>query len=220
MKKSLIIALAMVAPVMAGDEKSAPIAEYVDVPTPTQPAVQSAWGIEVAGTYSAQKLKIDFWDDMYTSETYDVYGTSLTAVYNFDEKSAFTVRFAYGEGDRSDDSWDEVTNYSITAGIRSSVAITDSLSWFVGMEVGYIDTKFDYCGEKYYSNQGVVASIETGLKYNVTENFYIIGTVGVSGVYYTDAYKYYDYDDYNEYVEEADVFGTSINASIGVGYKF
>ena len=58
MKKSIILALALALPAMAGDEKSAPVT-VVDVPVAAPAPTCSAFGVEVGAVYTAALNDID-----------------------------------------------------------------------------------------------------------------------------------------------------------------
>ncbi len=227
MKKSLILALALVAPAMAGDEKAAPIADIVDIPTPTQPVVQSSWGVEIVGTHTWAVA--DAYDGMHNINSW---GVGVTGVYNINDNLAATVRFTYANGCDSkvyvEDSYydkfhEEITNMTVTVGLRYTAPITEKLSWFAGANVGIgyseiEDTNtwgdsLDNYSESYKGDAddfGLAYSVEAGLKYDVCESAYIIGSVGFNGVWTTPDWE----GGYNDGQQ------TGIIVSLGVGYKF
>lgn len=192
MKKSLILALALVAPAMAGDEKAAPI---VDIP-PAPPAV-SAWGIELGYNMTWPMADADdFFHDVNT------YGLDLTASYKLNDNWSVNLRLSWAKGSDSNLIWADgsdyltakqsILNWSIAPGIRYTAPITDKLSWFAGANVGLGVTDIEYaaalcvdgeCGANKDSDDevGMWYSVEAGLRYNVTSSCYVYGSAVFAG---------------------------------------
>lgn len=199
MKKSLILALALVAPAMAGDEKAAPI---VDIP-PAPPAV-SAWGIELG--FNMNYAMSDAWDVFHDVNTY---GLDLTASYKLNDNWSVNLRLGWAKGS---DAWSgiltddygnclasdsdklSILNWSIAPGIRYTAAITDKLSWFAGANIGLgvSDIEYSWCyditglgtveSEKESDDEvGMFYSVEAGLRYNVSTSCYVFGSAIFSG---------------------------------------
>lgn len=214
MKKSLIFALALAVPAMAGDEKSAPVT-VVDVPVPVPAIVATpTYGIELGGNYTY----------MYEGLEVDTYGFDITGIYNINSNWAVTLRFSWATGTDTyisgyDHSDLEITNWSIAPGIRYTAPLCSKVSWFAGANVGYgktegtndwTDTYTDEWvqmeSESYSASaSGVTYTIEAGLRYDCTESCYLYGAVQLWG---TTAAP----DDTDEQM------GVSFRA--GVGYSF
>lgn len=224
MKKTIILALAFAAPAMAGDAKSAPIT-VVDVPAVVAPT-PSPWALEVAGVHTWTMA--DAYDDMHNINTW---GVDVTAVYNMTPNWAATLRFSYadgsgrcvdGNGDNEMYKWkDEVTNWSVTAGVRYTAPISEKLSWFVGANAGLGRTEIKTSQtwitdngrgkEKAEADDiGFAYSVETGLKYDICENLYVIGSVGFRGYWTTPNWEG-DYRDDQQ---------TGVSVSAGLGWEF
>ena len=181
MKKSIILALALALPAMAGDEKSAPVT-VVDVPVAAPAPTCSAFGVEVGAVYTAALN-----DVVPGVDGINTWGVDVTGVYDLTPNWAATVRIGWATG--SDDypyEELEVENWTITAGLRYSAPITDKLSWYAGGEIGLaystyeISDSIDYWSED-YEGWGVAYGIEAGLRYNITPCMYVYGSVHYSG---------------------------------------
>lgn len=199
MKKSLILALALVAPAMAGDEKAAPI---VDIP-PAPPAA-SAWGIELGYNMTWPMSDVlDYYHDV------NGYGFDVTAFYNLNDNWSVNLRFSWAKGsDVTGYSWaDEgyalaeigklsIKNWSIAPGVRYTAPITGKLSWFAGANVGVgmvdveevfawaVATENEYYadGDEWSHDEfGMYYSVEAGLRYNVTDSCYVFGSAMFTG---------------------------------------
>ena len=138
-EKTIILALALAAPAMAGDAKSAPIT-VVDVPPVVAPA-PSPWALEIAGVHTWTMADAD--DRMHNINTW---GVDVTGVYDLTPNWAATVRVGWATG--SDDYVNpteeiEVENWTITVGLRYSAPITESLSWYAGGEIGLAYTTYE-----------------------------------------------------------------------------
>lgn len=180
MKKSIILALALAVPAMAGDGK-APVT-VVDVPAIVPaPAAPSAFGVEVGAVYtSALNDVVEGVDGVNT------WGVDVTGVYNLTPNWATTLRVGWATG--SDDLTPveelEVDTVNIMAGIRYSAPITESLTWYAGGEIGvgyvnYTDTFFG--DEDDFEDWGFAYGVETGLQYAVTPCLYLYSALHYSG---------------------------------------
>lgn len=224
MKKTIILALALAAPAMAGDAKSAPIT-VVDVPPVVAPT-PSPWALEIAGVHTWTMA--DAYDGMHNINTW---GVDVTAVYNMTPNWAATLRFSYADGSGrylegySDDYAykfkSEITNWSITAGVRYTAPVTEKLSWFVGANAGLGRTEMkdtfthphDNYREKYKADDvGLAYSVETGLKYDICESLYVIGSVGFRG--------YWTTPNWDGYYADRDDQQTGVSVSAGLGWEF
>ena len=185
MKKSIILALALALPAMAGDEKSAPVT-VVDVPVAAPAPTCSAFGVEVGAVYTAALNDIDAGIDGINT-----WGVDVTGVYDLTPNWAATVRLGWATG--SDTYYGildgDVENWSITAGLRYSAPITDKLSWYAGGEIGLAYSTYDWSVDlgpdgvwsEDYEGWGFAYGIEAGLRYNITPCMYVYGAVHYSG---------------------------------------
>ena len=94
MKKSIILALALAVPAMAGDAKNVTVT-VVDVPAIVPAAPAPAFAVEVAGVYNIQQNDINAY-----YEGIDTYGVDITGVYNINENWSVNMRVGYVEGSR------------------------------------------------------------------------------------------------------------------------
>ncbi|MBQ7024002.1 MAG: outer membrane beta-barrel protein [Akkermansia sp.] len=224
MKKTIILALALAAPAMAGDAKSAPIT-VVDVPPVVAPT-PSPWALEIAGVHTWTMADAN--DGMHNINTW---GVDVTAVYNMTPNWAATLRFSWADGsgrvfgDYGAEKFYnklDITNWSVTAGVRYTAPITEKLSWFAGANAGWGRTEMtsksyeDYGDQGGYSYKaeaddvGFVYSVETGLKYDICESLYVIGSVGFRGYWTTPNWDGGYRDDQQ----------TGVSVSAGLGWEF
>ncbi len=185
MKKSIILALALALPAMAGDEKSAPVT-VVDVPVAAPAPTCSAFGVEVGAVYTAALNDIDAGIDGINT-----WGVDVTGVYDLTPNWAATVRLGWATG--SDTYYGimdgEVENWTITAGLRYSAPITDKLTWYAGGEIGLAYSTYEFTANfgpnevmsEDFEGWGFAYGIETGLRYNITPCMYVYGAVHYSG---------------------------------------
>lgn len=182
MKKSIILALALAVPAMAGDGKNAPVT-VVDVPAIVPaPAAPSAFGVEVGAVYtSALNDVVEGVDGINT------WGVDVTGVYELTPNWAATMRVGWGTG--SDDlgygTELEVNTVNIMAGIRYTAPITEQLSWYAGGEigVGYVHYNLDMGvdGDDNFEDWGFAYGIEAGLQYDVTSTLYVYSALHYGG---------------------------------------
>lgn len=194
MKKSIILALALALPAMAGDEKSAPVT-VVDVPVAAPAPTCSAFGVEVGAVYTAALN-----DVVPGVDGINTWGVDVTGVYDLTPNWAATVRvgWATGSDDYPYNAEIEVENWTITAGLRYSAPITESLSWYAGGEIGLAYTTYENSiagvwGED-YEGWGFAYGIETGLRYNITPCMYVYGAVHYSGNFAEPEINPFGYD--------------------------
>ena len=119
MKKSVIFALALAVPAMAGTATTAPV-----IIEAAPAAAASPWAVEIAGVHTWAVA--DSYDEMHNINTW---GVDVTAIYNVTDKWAATFRFSYADGSGRIDDGDsifkeEITNWAITAGARYTAPIT------------------------------------------------------------------------------------------------
>ena len=220
MKNNLILALALAIPAIGG-EMGAPLAQV------EQPAAPGPWAVEIAGVHTWTMADADDWLHNINTVGFDV-----TALYNIDSNWAATLRFswAYGSGTYSEIDgpgayfWEksEITNWSITGGVRYTAPISETLSWFAGANAGWGRTEMKAInkevqgtditsyGDAGADDVGLSYSAEIGLKYDLTSDLYIIGSAGVRGVWTTPNWP-------SGYRSDQQ-FSTS--AGIGLGWKF
>lgn len=223
MKKTIILALALTAPAMAGDD-IAPVA-VIEAPTIVAPAAPSPWALEVAGVHTWAMADAE---DLF--HNINSWGVDVTAVYNMNSSWAATLRFSwsqgsgryfadYGPNETEVDKLD-ITNWSITAGVRYTAPITEKLSWYAGANLGWGRTEMSYTyGSEIYPEDagkwdaddiGLSYSAEVGLKYNITPKVYATGAVGVRGMWTTPNWE--------EGYRSDQQFGVSVSA--GLGWQF
>ena len=192
MKKTIILALAMALPVMAGDDKGSTVkvVEYPPVVTPA-PAADCPWAVEIAGVHTWTMA--DAGDDMHNINTW---GVDTTVLYNINDNWAATLRFGWAQGDDSAGLPGgiierEITNWSLTAGVRYTAPITDKLSWFAAATLGWgrteIENKADFGPNEVFEadadGDGLYYSAEIGLKYTICQDLYATGAAGVRGIW-------------------------------------
>ena len=178
MKKSIILALALVAPAFGkGVETVVPVT-VVEASAPT------AWAVEVGANYH---WAINDLDDVDT-EGIDTVGADVTLLYNFSDNLAATLRFGWGAGEHDYYELDsELT--SVTAGLRYTMEVAPGTRWYIGAEAGVANYKLT--GVFYDEDWGVwtesddktgfAYGIETGVQYDVAEGVYVYGAVEFSG---------------------------------------
>lgn len=192
MKKTIILALALALPAMAGDGKSAPVT-VVDVPIVAPPPAPACGecGVEVGAVYTAALNDI-----VPGVDGINTWGVDVTGVHEFTPNLAGTVRVGWAVGsDSYPQNGDyvsediDVENWTIAVGLRYSAPITESLSWYVGGEIGlaysvYESTIYWDPGDvevEDFDGWGFAYGIEAGLRYNITPCMYVYGSVHYSG---------------------------------------
>ncbi len=199
MKKSIILALALAVPAMAG-EKSAPVT-VVDVPAPAA----CPFGVEIAGVWTSPIA--DAIDPYHNVQTW---GVDLTGVYELNSNWSVTLRFGWANGENTvNHAFEmEATNWTIMPGVRYTAPINDKLSWYAGANVGVgrFELEEDFYGDDYTAFEvGFCYSAELGLRYDINEKVYVFGAVQCNGTTATPA--------------NADVqFGAGVRA--GLGFDF
>ena len=180
MKKSIILALALAVPAMAGDGK-APVT-VVDVPAIVPaPAAPSAFGVEVGAVYTSALNEVDEGIDGVNT-----WGVDVTGVYELTPNWATTLRvgWATGSDDLAPVAELEVNTVNIMAGIRYSAPITESLTWYAGGEIGaaYVNYTVSVLDEEEdFGDWGFAYGVETGLQYAVTPGLYLYSALHYGG---------------------------------------
>lgn len=199
MKKTLLLALVLAVPAMAGVSAPLAVAPNPDnAPVPQVAPTVSPWSVEIGGVYR--------WacDDIHSEyKDVDVWGGELTAIYKINDNHSVNVRFGYNVGDISDSSYTEsvrgqqyiyekekidVESFYIMPGYRYTDSITDNISWYVGANVGISNMKADYEYAYVVNNDtigdpidlsgddwGFAASAELGVQYHITDCVYLFG---------------------------------------------
>ena len=132
----------------------------------------------------------------------DVWGGELTAIYKINDNHSVNIRFGYNVGDTSDSCYTvdekrqvnsyekeklDLTSFYIMPGYRYTDSITDSVSWYAGVNAGISNLKADY--EYYYAEYndpiddidlsgddwGFAASAELGVQYHISDCVYLFG---------------------------------------------
>lgn len=201
MKKSLFIALTIAAGAATAAPYYLPTTDYTrDLPPrrpsydssapyscPGTPAASttSSFGIEIGGNY----IDIDK-DDIEM----DIAGFDVAGVYNINENWSLNLRFSYSCGDRTfydpistDHDEVELSHWTIAPGVRYTAAITDTLNWYIGANVGIAQTELtdkwvhlmhanhDFATYKEDAS-GVTYTIETGVRIDFCDNVYLYGS--------------------------------------------
>lgn len=152
------------------DAKSAPLNSSIQEGS-------STFAIEIGPNYTLMTDSLD--EDI---DKIDTIGADITAVYNLSKNWAITLRGSWATG--SDTLFNimdiDVTNWSIAPGIRYTLGITDNLSAFAGVNIGYgdsdVDTEIKGLGlRESLSDSGLVYGIELGLKYDINDSLYLYG---------------------------------------------
>ena len=177
MKKSIILALALVAPAFGkGVETVVPV-------TVVETTTTADWAVEAGPTYH--------WalNDMTEYvEGADMIGGDVTLLYNITDCLAATLRFGWSSGTTDlcydeDYTWDDLdAEYmSVTAGLRYTMEVAPGTRWYIGAEAGVGSLKLEYWGYELDDKTGFAYGIETGVQYDVAEGVYVYGAVEFSG---------------------------------------
>lgn len=173
MKKSIILAMCMALPGLAGQPAPVTVAAApVDCPL----------SLEVAAVYTAALN-----DVTSNIDGINTWGVDVTALYDVCPKWAITLRGGWAEGEADNDAID-TTVWSIMPGVRYTSPIKDKLSWFAGANIGLANVEYSI---GYYSPDepstyttdewGFAYSAEIGLRYNLTEHIYVFGAAQGNG---------------------------------------
>ncbi|MBQ7024000.1 MAG: outer membrane beta-barrel protein [Akkermansia sp.] len=213
MKKNFMLAILLASPVMAGVSDMAPEA--------------TSWAVEVAGVHTWTMA--DSADAMHNINTW---GAELTGVYHISDNWAATLRFTWADGSgRVESAYPgggvatqklDVANWSLMAGARYTLPISEKLSCFCGVYAGLGRTEMksefacnwgedDNHRETHTADDvGLAYSVETGLKYDICESLYVIGSVGFRGYWTTPNWGDGSRDDQQ----------TGVSVSAGLGWEF
>lgn len=206
MKKTLILALALATGVAGASPYYLPTGRYTDdlpgrrpvTPAPVyaaEAAVANPFGIEIAGTYT------HIFNDAGYDESIDTWGADATISYNIDSNWSVNLRLGWATASESEtymeyDKWDyRLNNWTIAPGVRYTTELDGNLSFFIGANIGigivdatttWTDTYTEHGHqierEKWTSNAtGFVYSVDLGLRYNLSENFYMFGAIHIWG---------------------------------------
>lgn len=193
MKKSILTALCLAIPAMAGE----PVIMAV---TPIQapviaPAPACSMALEAGVVYT------DAMSDLAKGiDGIDTWGFDVTALYKLDDNLALNLRFNWATGDdkyttvyqRGEFSTNTLTltTWSIMPGLRYTAPLTDGVSCFVGANAGvakstleyeFYDSLDQYSASAEDKDWGFAYSVEAGLKVDVCDNVYIYGALQFSG---------------------------------------
>lgn len=189
--KSITVAALCAAPALQAGES--PVVEYTVPQAPpaiVMPAPKPCGlGVELGASHmwaSGHIMK----DDYFDNAKLNTLGADLTLVYNLDENNAATLRFGYAWGHGSARDTDGIGlikeryrlhNISIMPGYRFTTPVADSVSCFVGANVGMLNSSLKFAdvwsADSYTdklrfhgSTWGFAYSAEAGLKFNLTDN--------------------------------------------------
>lgn len=188
MKKIALLALCA-APVMAGTPIITP------APAPAPAPVVSPWAIEIGAIGNLANRNINHEG---ITEAIDTYGADLTGIYNITENHAITLRLSYAYGSEvirynlgpDEDFSDrvELKNFSIMPGYRYTTAVTDKLSAFAGVSVGFAHERLTV-SERYYEDEyedsandwGFAYAAEIGVSYALCPKTALYAAIQYSG---------------------------------------
>ncbi len=195
MKKSLILALALAAPVFAGDPVVAP-PPTVYAPAPTC----GPWALEAAAVYGFAME--DVYDGL-VSKDIDVYGADLTLVYALNDNHSVNLRFGYTFGDECVQGTDldggftrwetDIHTFTLMPGYRYTHALNEKWSLYGGANLGVanVSVKDSWSAtwqdgnglrnKAHDSDWGLAWSLEVGAQYNITPCWYLFATYGLAG---------------------------------------
>ena len=177
MKKSIILAMSLAIPAMAGEMgplvvAPAPVAAPAPTPAPVVAPAECPLGIEVGAVYTSALN--DLTDGV---DGIDTWGVDVTAVYDLCPNWAITLRGTWAEGDKHGI---DATVWSVMPGVRYTAPITEDLSWYVGANVGVANVEYS-AGDYSKDDTGFAYSAEIGLSYDLTDNLYIYGALQGNG---------------------------------------
>lgn len=216
MKKTIILAAMLALPTFAGQKvivNPAPVA-------PVAPAVASPWALEIGATYAWGVQDIYKGEEWSPCKEIKTIGADLTGVYNLDDNNAVTLRFGYNWGGEKwadgyyyyDNQqsvagyWNKTRQHTfyLMPGYRYTHHITDSLSAFVGVNVGIANVSNKYNAYEEWEGEtwksptlhnakwGFAYSAELGLRYDINETLYVFGAYQFSGNTAKPTLKYED----------------------------
>ncbi len=187
MKKSILLALSLVAPSFAGDVPMAP----APIVTPQAPAPACCpLTFEVAGVYNYAHN--DLFAENYVKDI-DTYGADITAVYALSDKHSLNLRLGYTFGDEAITygvvrNETDVHTFSLMPGYRYTQPITEKLAAYAGVNVGLVNvsvkdrwTAPGAVEGAHDSEYGLGYSAEIGLRYEVAENWEVFAAYQLSG---------------------------------------
>ncbi len=185
--------------------------DYDAKSAPMNSAIQegkSTFALEVGPNYTYMI------DGPFEDEEINTIGADITGVYNLTSHWAITLRANWATGDKKDDYYVEadLINWSIAPGVRYTIGITDTLSAFVGANVGYGYSDIDIEDGDYketFTASGVTYSLEVGLKLDLNDSLYLYGAAQYWGTTATPDSKYGDLEKQS-----------GISARVGIGYEF
>lgn len=202
MKKTLILALALATGVAGASPYYLPTGRYTDdlpgrrpvTPAPVyaaEAAVANPFGIEIAGTYT------HMYNDIADDCSINTWGVDATLSYNINANWSVNFRMGWAIGSDSEsysepgyyfDDEIEIQNLTFAPGVRYTTELDGNLSMFVGANIGVGVVKatdtwsaLGYSGRYSESETGFVYSVELGLRYNFSDNFYVFGAAQVWG---------------------------------------
>lgn len=204
MKKTLITMM------LLGLVGTATAGQKLVVAEPVAPAAQtSPWAVEVGASYNFALNQFATSKYMTKKNHVNQIGASLTGVYNIDENQAVTLRFQYGYGSdkfamsaggaakvlREPSIWmrEREHTFALMPGYRYTVDINEKWAVYAGASVGIanesikltenveLDSRTRLSASTHHSAYGFAYAVETGVKYNLTENTYLMGTLSFSG---------------------------------------
>lgn len=189
MKKTIIAALALGLPVMAGE----PVV-LTPAPAPA-PAPSCPITLEVAGVYkNAAKELLNYGP----AKDIDVMGADLTLVKPICNNSAVTLRFGYNFGDEAQRFyWGgteelDIHSFYLMPGYRYTYALTDKTALYGAVNAGIANTsvkyKYDepgFISKDHASDWGFIGTVELGIRYQLCEKTEIFAAYEYTANYAT-----------------------------------
>lgn len=166
MKKTIVMMLACVAPVFAGE----PAAVTAPAPAPA-PAV-NPWSYELGASFSWASTDLVKDSDADKAKTI---GVDLTACYALDDNNSVNLRFGYGWGYASD-GWGgkyHLHTWTLMPGYRYTYALDDTWSVYAGANIGIAASAWKWHNDGWHdhtSDWGFAYSAELGVRYALCPN--------------------------------------------------
>ncbi len=161
--------------------------EVIIIPTSAPPTtLEQSWWMEASGFYGfAQNDLIE--QAGANIDQVDSYGGDLTLGYDLDARNSVNMRFGYGYGSHSQNDLlttpskltAKVHNFELSAGYRYTHPITESISAYLGGQVGVsnesVKLRFSTANGRtnsHDSDYGIYYAAELGMQYHITADCY------------------------------------------------
>ncbi len=187
MKKTILLALSLAAPIFAGDAPMAP----APIITPQAPAPACCpLTLDVAGIYNYGHKDLFAEDNV---KDIDTYGIDFTVNYALAERHSVNLRLGYTFGDEAiwyGDARNEtdVHTFYLMPGYRYTHPLTEKLAAYAGVNAGLVNVSVkdhwrdgDGSAAAHDSEFGLGCSAEIGLSYDIAENWELFAAYQFSG---------------------------------------